>query len=152
MTFWTPERNDVLRTLWLGGNSASSIGKMLGISRSAVIGKVHRLGIKRHEDTPKERPVRSEKRRRPVVVPISREPQPASAIKVLTEAVIACDDDHCRFPIGDPMNDPANFRFCMAPVEVGSYCSEHHALCKTKAFKPDLRPDYRSPVEFRRFA
>lgn len=43
---WTDERIDVLRTMWLGGSSASQIAVALGdVTRNAVIGKVHRLGL-----------------------------------------------------------------------------------------------------------
>lgn len=43
---WTDERVEVLRTMWLGGSSASQIAAQLGdVTRNAVIGKVHRLGL-----------------------------------------------------------------------------------------------------------
>lgn len=43
---WTDERVDVLRTMWLAGSSASQIAAVLGdVTRNAVIGKVHRLGL-----------------------------------------------------------------------------------------------------------
>ena len=43
---WTQERINVLVKLWLSGKSASAIAKELGnVTRNAVIGKVHRLGI-----------------------------------------------------------------------------------------------------------
>ena len=44
---WTEDRVDVLKRLWLEGLSASQIAKQLGggVTRNAVIGKVHRLGL-----------------------------------------------------------------------------------------------------------
>ncbi len=43
---WTDERVDLLRRLWEDGLSASQIAAQIGgISRNAVIGKVHRLGL-----------------------------------------------------------------------------------------------------------
>src|SRR6202012_3798593 len=43
---WTEERIEALTKLWREGLSASQVARQLGgISRSAVIGKVHRLGI-----------------------------------------------------------------------------------------------------------
>jgi len=43
---WTDERVDQLKTLWTDGMSASQIAKELGgVTRNAVIGKVHRLGL-----------------------------------------------------------------------------------------------------------
>ncbi|MGA7489043.1 MAG: GcrA family cell cycle regulator [Xanthobacteraceae bacterium] len=45
-TAWTNERSGYLKARWSQGASARQIAKELGgISRSAVIGKVHRLGI-----------------------------------------------------------------------------------------------------------
>jgi len=47
---WTDERVDVLKKLWLEGLSASQIAKQLGgVTRNAVIGKVHRLGLSGRE-------------------------------------------------------------------------------------------------------
>ena len=43
---WTDERIERLRTLWMEGNTASQIADDLGgVSRNAVIGKAHRLGL-----------------------------------------------------------------------------------------------------------
>jgi len=43
---WSDERVAILKKMWLDGNSASEIAKALGnITRNAVIGKVHRLGL-----------------------------------------------------------------------------------------------------------
>ena len=43
---WTEERVEKLKAMWTDGNSASQIAKELGgVTRNAVIGKVHRLGL-----------------------------------------------------------------------------------------------------------
>src|SRR2546430_17469210 len=43
---WTDERVETLKKLWADGHSASQIAAELGgITRNAVIGKVHRLGL-----------------------------------------------------------------------------------------------------------
>ena len=42
---WTDDRVEVLKKLWAEGLSASQIAARLGgVTRNAVIGKVHRLG------------------------------------------------------------------------------------------------------------
>ncbi len=47
---WSDERVAILKKMWLDGNSASEIAKELGeITRNAVIGKVHRLGLSNRE-------------------------------------------------------------------------------------------------------
>eukprot|EP01037_Dinobryon_pediforme_P021064 gene21064-21834_t len=46
MLGWTDERVDLLRKLWGEGLSASQIAaELTGVTRNAVIGKVHRLGL-----------------------------------------------------------------------------------------------------------
>ena len=43
---WTNDRVEILKKLWVEGQSASQIAKELGgVTRNAVIGKVHRLGL-----------------------------------------------------------------------------------------------------------
>lgn len=47
LSSWNEERQEVLRTMWEAGSTASQIADHLGgISRNAVIGKAHRLGLK----------------------------------------------------------------------------------------------------------
>jgi GcrA cell cycle regulator len=62
---WTDERVEALKTMWGEGKSASHIAKELGgVTRNAVIGKVHRLGLsnrgpngERHEEVETATPV-----------------------------------------------------------------------------------------------
>jgi GcrA cell cycle regulator len=49
---WTDERVEVLKALWADGASASAIAKRLGVTRNAVIGKVHRLDLPARAPTP----------------------------------------------------------------------------------------------------
>ncbi len=43
---WTDERIETLRKMWEAGQTASQIAEELGgVSRNAVIGKAHRLGL-----------------------------------------------------------------------------------------------------------
>ena len=49
---WTPERVETLKEMWSEGKSASQIaGDLGGVTRNAVIGKVHRLGLSNREST-----------------------------------------------------------------------------------------------------
>jgi hypothetical protein len=40
---WPLEKIDLLRSLWARGDSGSEIGRIMGISKNAVVGKAHRL-------------------------------------------------------------------------------------------------------------
>ena len=62
---WTDERVETLKKMWGDGQSASQIAKELGgVTRNAVIGKVHRLGLSNRaapgaapaKPAPKEKP------------------------------------------------------------------------------------------------
>lgn len=64
---WTDERIEQLRKLWDQGLSASAIGKQLGVSKNAVVGKAHRLKL-----PPRPSPIRKGTRppvRRMAVLP-----------------------------------------------------------------------------------
>ena len=52
---WTDERVETLKKMWGEGQSASQIAKELGgVTRNAVIGKVHRLGLSNRVGTSEE--------------------------------------------------------------------------------------------------
>lgn len=59
---WTDERVEKLKVMWLAGDPASAIAKALGgVTRSAVIGKVHRLCLVRPEGVTEANRVRGRK-------------------------------------------------------------------------------------------
>src|SRR5579862_5650310 len=60
MMSWTDERIEQLKSLWTEGLSASHIAKVMGggISRNAVIGKVHRLGLAGRAAAPRAERIR----------------------------------------------------------------------------------------------
>lgn len=42
---WTAEAIEKLRGLWMGGDSTLKIARAMGLSKNAVVGKAHRLGL-----------------------------------------------------------------------------------------------------------
>lgn len=89
---WTDERVETLKRMWNEGQSASQIAKELGgVTRNAVIGKVHRLGLsnrvggKDDEDAaPAPAPASAQASRpepapRPDPAPRAETPRPATA-------------------------------------------------------------------------
>jgi len=75
---WTDERVELLKKMWAEGQSASQIAKELGgVTRNAVIGKVHRLGLSNR--TTGTAPVKAETKEKPVEAPkpeIAAKPKP----------------------------------------------------------------------------
>ena len=156
---WNAEREELLKQLWSDGLSCSQIAQRLGdVSRSAVIGKVRRLGLSGRsvvQRKPVSRPARISKERTAFVAgraPFPRHPRfavvassdpqlPLPLVLPAERKQLADLDDHdCRFPIGDPKE--ADFGFCARPKVTGTpYCTEH---CRV-AFQPP-QPVRRIPI------
>ena len=79
---WTDERVEILKTMWGEGKSASQIAKELGgVTRNAVIGKVHRLGLS-NRATPAKAPAKeaaTKPEAKPKPKPAARKPEQAAA-------------------------------------------------------------------------
>ncbi len=149
---WTTERVDLLKKLWADGLSASQIASELGgVTRNAVIGKVHRLGLSGRAKTP----MPTQKARRPdkpasgsshahrnsvpqshgataLKVESAAVPEPAPEAKPVAELVplaeratiLTLTERTCKWPIGDPTKD--DFYFCGHPSDPGvPYCGYH---------------------------
>ncbi|MEO0344208.1 MAG: GcrA family cell cycle regulator [Pseudomonadota bacterium] len=75
---WTDERVETLKKMWGEGKSASQIAKELGgITRNAVIGKVHRLGLS-NRSAPKKAaaPTKEKAAKAEAKVPVPKKPEP----------------------------------------------------------------------------
>jgi len=73
---WTDERIATLRKMWEGGATASEIATELGgVSRNAVIGKAHRLGLKARPSPVK---ANDKKKAAPPKKPAAPAPKPAA--------------------------------------------------------------------------
>ncbi len=78
---WTDERVEILKKMWGEGQSASQIAKELGgVTRNAVIGKVHRLGLSNRAGSAGAKAAAKEKApkaegKKPAPVPAAK-PQP----------------------------------------------------------------------------
>ena len=134
---WTDERVEMLKKLWLDGLSASQIAKQLGgVTRNAVIGKVHRLGLSgRATPSQPQRPVfKAPRPARPAVAATPRRapaeaaplpvPRPTFYAEEPGSATVLTLGAHmCKWPIGDPSTD--GFTFCGRRSSEGPYCGEH---------------------------
>lgn len=158
---WTEERVAELKKLWAEGHSASQIAKRLGsVTRNAVIGKVHRLGLsgRATPSRPVKRPPRLA-RPKPQHLPRvagARDGQMALRTEatplVETEAfvepqrlpngdmvtVLTVKDSMCKWPIGDPAE--ATFGFCGRQSDgTTPYCAEHGRVAFQPAKKRERR-------------
>ncbi|MGC1301559.1 MAG: GcrA family cell cycle regulator [Caulobacteraceae bacterium] len=136
---WTEDRVETLRKLWLDGFSASQIAKQLGggLTRNAVIGKVHRLGLSgRAAPSQPQRPAfkaTRPARPAPAPTPVVRRAEPVAQpepkmVYVAEEAgsatVLTLGAHMCKWPIGDPSSD--GFSFCgRVSSSEGPYCAHH---------------------------
>lgn len=74
---WTEERIDRLKAMWTKGATASQIAEELGgVSRNAVIGKAHRLGL---ESRPSPVKAGEEKEKKAKAAPAPKAPKPVAA-------------------------------------------------------------------------
>ena len=90
---WTDERVATLTKMWGEGNSASQIAKELGgVTRNAVIGKVHRLGLSnRATTTTKAKAAPKAAKEAPKTKPKPKEPVRVANPKSTTEIPTARD-------------------------------------------------------------
>jgi GcrA cell cycle regulator len=74
---WTDERIDQLKQMWQAGHTASQIAETLGgVSRNAVIGKAHRLGLQSRPSPVKAGDADAEPATKPAVVERAAPPPP----------------------------------------------------------------------------
>lgn len=171
---WTDERVELLKKLWADGFSASQIaGQMGGVTRNAVIGKVHRLGLSgRAKTSAAPAQPRPRKAARVPSHPLTHRPAAGNAAPAyvpepqaepMLEPEVALDEDviipmservtimelrdsMCRWPMGDPTTP--EFRFCGAKAATSlPYCPHH---CRI-AYQPaaERRRDRERRVAFR---
>jgi len=163
---WTEERVAELKKLWAEGHSASQIAKRLGsVTRNAVIGKVHRLGLsgRATPSRPVKRPPRLA-RPKPQQMPrqatartagsnalaVREAAAPTPHVEVETNVepqrlpngdmvtVLTVKDTMCKWPIGDPAE--STFGFCGHATNEGSpYCADHARVAFQPAKKRERR-------------
>lgn len=104
---WTDERVETLKRMWAEGQSASQIAKELGgVTRNAVIGKVHRLGLSnRNEDESAAAPAAAAAAPPPPPEP-KPEPKPAAAAAPAPEPKPAPEPAKAAEPVAAPEPAP----------------------------------------------
>ena len=113
---WTDERLEKLKELWTQGLSISQIGEALGVSRNAIAGKAHRMGLPKRPS-----PISWPKVEKPkVVMPEVTENLPLR----LELRQLEWSRSKCCWPTGDPKKN--GFSFCGDAIVPGKpYCLTH---------------------------
>lgn len=140
--FWNDTRVEQLKAGLRMYMSAGQIGKMLGISRSAVIGKCHRMGLELNSMSPKAKSLGGTrrlamKRRQPLPPTLVRTVKPKFEIApvpkpraedIPRKTLVELEHNECKFPV-DYLSKPG-FGFCALPQVPGlPYCADHAARC-----------------------
>jgi GcrA cell cycle regulator len=114
-TTWTDDRVELLKSLWGAGKTAAEIAKELGegLTRNAVIGKAHRLGLSG--------------RITPVAKKIDK-PLPPETTNISAKdggtSLLELTEQTCRYPYGDPKKEGFHFCGCQSLPGI-PYCTEH---------------------------
>jgi GcrA cell cycle regulator len=140
METWTPERLEQLRNFASSGLSSSQIAAEIGVTRNAVIGKLHRLGLASGRPAaggparscpPRARRPRHSPQREFLRLMFAQTPSIAngSGAPSTVESTQPCSlfelaHDKCRWPMGNP--EAADFAFCGNDAAAGfPYCAGH---------------------------
>src|ERR1700677_5311208 len=161
---WTDEIVEQLKQHWIDGKSASQIAGLLGngVTRNAVIGKVHRLGLAGRAKTPSASIPRPRRMAPPPVQRVAAPrltnsaprmmrgatafalaPEPSSELELQEEFESVVLPLSLRETIvelkeyvgGWPAGDPATseFRYCGSPTAIGAPCPHHRGHAQPPA-------------------
>lgn len=138
---WSDERIERLKTLWKSGETASEIGEELGLSRGAIMGKVHRLDLPMRAPSGPKRDKRGFliSRDNPIVLQRKREKREEAAARMRAarirdrlgdpptndpKDIWAISEAECRLPV---KGEGAAMLYCAAPSN-GSWCPYHSRM------------------------
>ena len=121
---WTDKKLALLKILWTEGKTAVAIAQCLGVSKSAVLGKIFRLRLappeQKPEPTAASSPMLRRKGRR-----FAAESQDLATRR--GKSLLELTNESCRWPIGDPAKK--SFHFCGEPgadlAQGIPYCERH---------------------------
>ena len=135
---WDDNNVAKLRDLWDQGLPTAQIGKLLGFTKNAVVGKAHRIGLERRPSPIRRTAVKPDRKkaRSPVMPKLNFEStkeqesistEPSVFQPVVKNIFTASPKRGCEWPEGHP--DEADFGFCGKDrFEDKPYCLDHCAV------------------------
>ena len=122
---WDEDKLNKLRKLWDDGLPITKIGNEIGVSRNAIAGKAHRMGLPKR-NSPISKSGDPRKNQETINSDNIREQLP---LKIMLRDV-EWSRNRCCWPIGDPKLP--GFSFCGTSIIPGRpYCEEHSNLAYT---------------------
>ena len=134
---WTDEQVEELKRLWNEGLTTGDIGKALGVSKNAVVGKAHRLGLNSRPSPIRrgEEEIINTVEQNASAVEAKETKKSPKKVEKAKEKLFTVNDltsTSCRWPIGDPKDE--DFHFCGKEALPGKpYCPEHAAVAYVSA-------------------
>lgn len=123
-TFWSGDKIEMLKDLRAGGLSCGQIGRAMGVSRNAVIGKMTRLNLPRHSVIGE---VRREFGTAPRVQRTKPLPLVTEALSPIGEIETLLANGKCKFIAGD--TKIPGWQMCGHPAMHGrSWCQAHYSV------------------------
>lgn len=137
--FWTDQRKQLVQALWHQGETATCIAITFGVSRMAVLGIVHRMGLPKRRPGGESQMQRKARRAKPNYAAKAK-PKPVVAPEpyVFRETIVTAEHERISFEALEPFDkrcryahgDTLPFTFCGArTVPTTSYCLEHLKVC-----------------------
>ena len=135
---WDDNNVSRLKELWDQGLPTAQIGKLLGFTKNAVVGKAHRIGLERRPSPIRRTAVKPDRKKaRSPIVPklnfeaIKEEPKETLKQQTFQPAVknlfTSQTKRGCEWPDGHP--DESDFKFCGKDrFEDKPYCIDHCAV------------------------
>ena len=148
---WNDENVGRLKELWDQGLPTAQIGKLLGFTKNAVVGKAHRIGLERRPSPIRRTAVKPDRKkaRSPIMPKLNFEKSLDVDENIPTEIKIfqpkiknsltANSKRGCEWPEGHP--DETEFHFCNKErFEEKPYCLDHCGLAYVIPEKEQLKP------------
>ena len=133
---WNDENVGKLKELWDQGLPTAQIGKLLGFTKNAVVGKAHRIGLERRPSPIRRTAVKPDRKkaRSPVMPKLKFEKDETESQELnnsknffqpkIKNVLDSKSKRGCEWPEGHP--DESEFHFCNKEVfEDKPYCIDH---------------------------